>query len=70
MITPGTLAPCPHCGVLLTKSLVAAIADPKQDESCPSAPAQTEPAEWELASRRLIAYAMLGRVAERRTVAS
>jgi len=29
------LAPCPSCGIELTKSLVASINDPKQDESCP-----------------------------------
>lgn len=28
---------CPNCGVELEAKLVAAIKDPKQDESCPKA---------------------------------
>ena len=31
----STLAPCPKCGAMLTPALVAAIANPDADESCP-----------------------------------
>lgn len=33
-----TLEPCPHCGTLLTPSLVAEIRSPNGDASCPRRP--------------------------------
>ena len=35
-----TLAPCPTCGAMLSPNTLAAIRDPKQDESCPKAAAR------------------------------
>lgn len=33
-----TLEPCPHCGIMLTPSLVVEIKDPKGEASCPTRP--------------------------------
>lgn len=32
------MAPCPRCGVLLDARLVAAIRDPRAEETCPRGP--------------------------------
>lgn len=55
------MKPCPFCGVMLTASLVAAIRDDNQPESCPSKPAPSGIVDGLLPSqRRMLAYALLG----------
>lgn len=57
------MRPCPHCGAMLDGALVAAIRDPKAEESCPRRPKpKREPATQETVAKiaDLASLMMLG----------